>query len=168
MPTDTKQQHTGSIRERGQALAGQGLHPTGTVHWNLQSADLMAAATRRKEGEFTDMGAFVARTAPHTGRSPNDKFVVRDPVSERDVDWGKVNQPISPAHFNALLADVRRHLDSSPELFVEDLHCGADPAYQLSVRYVSPNAWHMAFVRNMFKIGRASCRERVKSTVVAV
>src|SRR5687767_2848008 len=150
MTTEAKPQHAGSIREQAQTLAGQGLHPHGRVHWNLQSADLMAAATRRKEGEFTDMGAFVARTAPHTGRSPNDKFVVRDGESEKDVDWGKVNQPISPAHFTALLADVRRHLDASPELFVEDLHCGADPAYQLSVRYVSPNAWHMAFVRNMF------------------
>src|SRR5687767_2389806 len=150
MTTEAKPQHAGSIREQAQTLAGQGLHPHGRVHWNLQSADLMAAATRRKEGEFTDMGAFVARTAPHTGRSPNDKFVVRDGESEKDVDWGKVNQPISPAHFTALLADVRKHLDASPELFVEDLFCGADPAYRLSVRYVSPNAWHMAFVRNMF------------------
>lgn len=150
MTTDTKAQHAGAIRERSQTLAGQGLHPVGRVHWNLLGPELMEAAARRKEGEFTDTGAFVARTAPHTGRSPNDKFVVRDPVSEKDVDWGKVNQPISPAHFTALLADVRKHLDASPELFVEDLHCGADPAYQLSVRYVSPNAWHMAFVRNMF------------------
>ncbi|MGI9141193.1 MAG: phosphoenolpyruvate carboxykinase (ATP), partial [Gemmatimonadaceae bacterium] len=133
-----------------QALSGQGLHPAGDVHWNLIGAELMLAAARRGEGEFAEMGPFVARTAPHTGRSPNDKFVVRDPASEKDVDWGKVNQPITPNHFAALLADVRKYLDAAPELFVQDLHCGADPAYQLSVRYVSPNAWHMAFVRNMF------------------
>jgi phosphoenolpyruvate carboxykinase (ATP) len=96
------------------------------------------------------MGPFVAVTSPHTGRSPNDKFVVREPSSEADVDWGKVNQPMGEAHFDALLADVRAYLGALPELFVEDLYCGADPARRLSVRYVLPNAWHAAFVRNMF------------------
>ncbi|MBA3579047.1 MAG: phosphoenolpyruvate carboxykinase (ATP) [Gemmatimonadaceae bacterium] len=132
------------------SLAGQGLHPAGEVHWNLVGTELMLAAARRSEGEFAEMGPFVARTSPHTGRSPNDKFVVRDATSESDVDWGKVNQPVSAEQFATLLADVRKYLDGAPELFVEDLHCGADPAYQLKVRYVSPNAWHMAFVRNMF------------------
>jgi phosphoenolpyruvate carboxykinase (ATP) len=96
------------------------------------------------------MGPFVAVTSPHTGRSPNDKFVVKEASSENDVDWGKVNQPISDDKYRVLLGDVREYLDKSEELFVEDLYCGADPAYRLSVRYVSPNAWHMAFVRNMF------------------
>ncbi len=96
------------------------------------------------------MGPFVAVTSPHTGRSPNDKFVVKESASEADVDWGKVNQPYSPEHYQALLADVRAYLDKQEELFVQDLYCGADPAYRLSVRYVSPNAGHMAFVRNMF------------------
>ena len=114
MPTETNTHATAPVRERTQTLAGQGLHPSGVVHWNLVGPELMLAAARRDEGEFAEMGPFVARTAPHTGRSPNDKFVVRDPVSEKDVDWGKVNQPISPAHFTALLADVRNHLDSSP------------------------------------------------------
>jgi phosphoenolpyruvate carboxykinase (ATP) len=76
--------------------------------------------------------------------------VVRAPASEKDVDWGKVNQPIAPAKYQTLLKDVRSYLNDSPELFVEDLYCGADADYRLSVRYVSPNAWHMAFVRNMF------------------
>jgi phosphoenolpyruvate carboxykinase (ATP) len=89
-------------------------------------------------------------TSPHTGRSPNDKFVVREPSSEADVDWGKVNQPISEAHFDALLADVQGYLSGLPELFVQDLFCGADEAHQLKVRYVLPNAWHAHFVRNMF------------------
>jgi phosphoenolpyruvate carboxykinase (ATP) len=61
-----------------------------------------------------------------------------------------VNQPFSEAQFEALAADVRAYLDGRDELFVQDLYCGADPKYRLSVRYVSPNAWQMAFVRNMF------------------
>jgi len=132
------------------SLAAQGLTPTGTVHYNLLAPELFGAAARRGEGEFADMGPFVAVTTPHTGRSPNDKFVVRDTSCEQDVDWGKVNQPIDEAKFDVLLADVQQYLGAQPELFVEDLFCGADPAYRLSVRYVSPNAWHMAFVRNMF------------------
>src|SRR5207253_1618504 len=108
------------------------------------------AAIARGEGELADMGPFVAVTSPHTGRSPNDKFVVKEPQTEKDVDWGKVNQPISPEKYQLLLGDLRQYLNSRAELFVEDLYCGADPAYRLSVRYVSPNAWHMAFVRNMF------------------
>src|SRR6185369_8597183 len=110
----------------------------------------MLAAARRNEGEFAEMGPFVARTSPHTGRSPNDKFVVKENSSESDVDWGKVNQPYPDDKYQALLSDVRAYLNEAKELFVEDLYCGADPNYRLSVRYVSPNAWHMAFVRNMF------------------
>jgi phosphoenolpyruvate carboxykinase (ATP) len=137
-------------REQGQALASQGLHPSGRVHWNLVAAELIREAARRGEGEFSEMGAWVARTSPHTGRSPNDKFVVREPGTEKDVDWGKVNQPISKEHYAHLRADVQSYLDKRDELFVQDLYCGADPHYRLSVRYVSPSAWHMAFVRNMF------------------
>ena len=131
-------------------LAGQGLAPSGKVHWNHVAPTLIQHAIERKEGQLADMGPFVAVTKPHTGRSPNDKFVVKEPASEADVDWGKVNQPITPEHFAALRADVQSYLNAQDNLFVQDLYCGADPKYRLSVRYVSPNAWHMAFVRNMF------------------
>ncbi len=137
-------------RDQGEALAAQGLHPTGRVHWNLVTAELIQEAARRREGEFSEMGAWVARTSPHTGRSPNDKFVVREPGTEKDVDWGKVNQPISREHYTQLRADVQTYLDKRDELFVQDLYCGAESRYRLSVRYVSPSTWHMAFVRNMF------------------
>ncbi len=133
-----------------QLLSAQGLTPSGQVHWNLMSPALIEAAIRRGEGTVADMGPFVAVTAPHTGRSPNDKFVVREPGTEGDVDWGKVNQPISPEHFDRLLADTRAYLNAREDLFVQDLFCGADARHQLSVRYVTPNGWHAAFVRNMF------------------
>lgn len=133
-----------------QTLAGQGLTPSGQVHWNLVQTVLLETSVRRGEGELADMGPFVAVTAPHTGRSPNDKFVVKDASTEQDVDWGKVNQPYAPEKFDTLLADVRKYLNGRDDLFVQDLYCGADPKYRLSVRYVSPSAWHMAFVRNMF------------------
>ncbi len=134
----------------GQGLDAQGLHPEGTVHWNLVAPQLIQRAIERGEGELADMGPLVAVTKPHTGRSPKDKFIVRDASAEHDVDWGDVNQPFSPEHFETLLADVRQYLDEREELFVQDLYCGANATHRLSVRYVSPNAWHMAFVRNMF------------------
>jgi len=150
MATETRPEQTSAPRESSIGLSKQGLAPRGDVHWNLIAPELLKAAARRDEGEFAEMGPFVAITTPHTGRSPNDKFVVKEPSSEKDVDWGKVNQPISGEKYQLLLNDVRRYLNDSDELFVEDLYCGADPSYRLSVRYVSPNAWHMAFVRNMF------------------
>jgi phosphoenolpyruvate carboxykinase (ATP) len=150
MATEMKPQRKQMARESSIGLSKQGLTPHGEVHWNLIAPELFQAAARRSEGEFADMGPFVAVTTPHTGRSPNDKFVVKEPSSEKDVDWGKVNQPLTSEKYQLLLEDVRKYLNESAELFVEDLYCGADPSYRLSVRYVSPNAWHMAFVRNMF------------------
>jgi phosphoenolpyruvate carboxykinase (ATP) len=150
MATEVKPQRKQVARESSIGLSRQGLNPRGEVHWNLIAPELFQAAARRSEGEFADMGPFVAVTTPHTGRSPNDKFVVKEPGSEKNVDWGKVNQPLTVEKYRLLLDDVRKYLNDSPELFVEDLYCGADPSYRLSVRYASPNAWHMAFVRNMF------------------
>lgn len=150
MATEIRPRHQMDAEEPGNNLGKQGLSPRGAVHWNLIAPELFQAAARRNEGEFADMGPFVAVTSPHTGRSPNDKFVVRESKSEQDVDWGKVNQPLSAEQYKILHDDVRRHLNDQPELFVQDLYCGADPTYRLSVRYTSPNAWHMAFVRNMF------------------
>src|SRR6266705_6028113 len=150
MATEIRPQRKSVARESRTELASQGLNPRGEVHWNLIAPELFQAASRRGEGEFADMGPFVAVTTPHTGRSPNDKFVVKEPVSEKDIDWGKVNQPLTVEKYQLLLEDVRKYLNDTTELFVEDLYCGADPSYRLSVRYVSPNAWHMAFVRNMF------------------
>src|SRR5689334_9719409 len=134
----------------GTGLETQGLKPSGEVHWNLTAPVLIESAVRRGEGEFADMGPFRAVTSPHTGRSPNDKFVVKEDASAADIDWGKVNQPFTEQQFETLRADIVAYLNEQNELFVQDLYCGADPKYRLSVRYVSPNAWQMAFVRNMF------------------
>ena len=150
MATSVPVSAASSARESAGGLNPQGLAPTGNVRWNLMAPELVEAAIKRNEGRLAHMGPFVAVTTPHTGRSPNDKFVVREPLSEANVDWGKVNQPLSPAHYEVLKSDVRKYLNGLDELFVQDLFCGADPATRLSVRYVLPNAWHANFVRNMF------------------
>ena len=116
MATEMKPQRTSVARESSIGLSNQGLAPRGEVHWNLIAPELFQAASRRGEGEFADMGPFVAVTTPHTGRSPNDKFVVNEPASEKDVDWGKVNQPLSSEKYQLLLKDVRSYLNDAGEL----------------------------------------------------
>jgi phosphoenolpyruvate carboxykinase (ATP) len=119
------------------------------VHRNVAPAVLLEHAVRRGEGRLTDGGAFVGMTVPHTGRSPDDKYVVRESSSEDRIWWGKVNVALEPEHFERLHDDVRRYL-SEQELFVSDLWAGADAAHRLNVRVVSPSAWHSVFVNNMF------------------
>jgi phosphoenolpyruvate carboxykinase (ATP) len=91
----------------------------------------------------------VCRTGAHTGRSPNDKFVVREPSSEGHIHWGSVNKPIDQANFEALKRDMLAYL-STRELYVQDLYAGADPSYRLPVRFIQEHAWHNLFVRNLF------------------
>jgi phosphoenolpyruvate carboxykinase (ATP) len=121
-----------------------------TVHRNLVSAELYEAALSAGEGQVAAGGAFCAITTPHTGRSPNDKFVVREAETENDVWWGKVNAEMSVEHWDALHKLTLDYLSGHDALHVQDLYGGADPKVQLPVRFVTPNAWHAMFVRNMF------------------
>jgi phosphoenolpyruvate carboxykinase (ATP) len=128
-----------------------GLTPSGPVHWNLAPAELYEHALRRGEGSLAHMGGFAATTVPHTGRSPNDRFVVNDGAAADAVDWGAVNVPMEPGHFDALRADVIAWLEADGrELFVRDARAGEDPKAGLNVRVVTPNAWHNLFAYNMF------------------
>jgi len=119
------------------------------VYRNLTPSQLYEHALRRREGVVTAGGPFAAVTSPHTGRSPNDKFLVQEAGSTKQIWWGKVNQPIAPSQFERLKADVEAHL-AGQELFVRDVHAGADPTYRLPIRFITPNAWHALFVYNMF------------------
>src|SRR5262245_8007835 len=101
----------------------QGLQSAGTVHWNLPPARLYEEAVERGEAAISADGALICHTGEFTGRSPNDKFVVEEPGSSGDVWWGKVNKPISPAHFDALLDKARQHL-AGRDLFVFDGYAG--------------------------------------------
>jgi phosphoenolpyruvate carboxykinase (ATP) len=119
------------------------------VYRNLKPTQLYEHALRRGEGIVTAAGPFCAVTSPHTGRSPNDKFLVREPESTGQIWWGKVNQPIAPEQFERLKADVEAHL-AGQELFLRDVYAGANPAFRLPIRFITPNAWHALFVYNMF------------------
>src|SRR3954453_22869736 len=91
-------------------LDDQGIHGLGRQHWNPSQAILSEHALARGEGVLSDQGALVFATGKYTGRSPKDKFLVREPSSEAEIDWGEVNQPFSPEAFDALHARVLAHL----------------------------------------------------------
>jgi len=126
-----------------------GLKTRGKEYWNLVPASLYEEAIRRGEGTVAAGGPLVVLTGEHTGRSPNDKFIVRDAASEREVDWGNVNRPISVDHFGRVHQKVLDHL-AARDLFIADCYGGHDAKYRLSVRVVTENAWHALFARNMF------------------
>ncbi|HXS23841.1 MAG TPA: phosphoenolpyruvate carboxykinase [Gemmatimonadales bacterium] len=128
-------------------LEEHGLNPERILP-NLTVPRLIEYALRREEGVVTDHGAFAAVTTPKTGRSAKDKFVVAEPDSEAEIWWDK-NARMDVRAFDRLHADVRAFLDTR-ELFVQDLFGGADVAYRLSVRFITPSAWHALFVRHMF------------------
>src|ERR671910_1429925 len=128
-------------------LVEHGLFPI-RIHANLTPPQLLEHAVRRSEGVLTNCGAFTAITAPHTGRSAKDKYLVEEPGTQDRIWWEK-NARLEPEAFDRLQEDVRAYLDAR-EVFVQDLFAGADPAYRLPVRFFTPNAWHALFVRNMF------------------
>ena len=105
-------------------------------------------AVRRHEGWITHLGPFVAHTGHHTGRSPNDKFFVKEPSSEGKIDWGKVNRPIEQDKFTRLYEKMCAYF-SGQDIYVQDLYGGADPKYQIPVRFITTYAWHSLFVRNL-------------------
>jgi phosphoenolpyruvate carboxykinase (ATP) len=135
--------------ERARGLETVGILRSGNVHWNLSTPALTEISLNRREGQLAADGPLVARTGHHTGRSPNDKFVVREPSSEKHVHWGDVNRPLETASFDALHKDLVAYLQDK-ELFVLDAWAGADPVYRLPIRVVNEYAWHNIFARNMF------------------
>jgi phosphoenolpyruvate carboxykinase (ATP) len=135
--------------ERARGLEAVGILRSGTVHWNLSTPALTEISVARHEGQLAADGPLVARTGQHTGRSPNDKFVVKEPASEKHVHWGDVNKPIDEKYFDALHKDLVAYVQDK-ELFVLDAWAGADPTYRLPIRVVNEYAWHNIFARNMF------------------
>ena len=126
-----------------------GLDPRKAVHRNLSPTRLYEESFARDDGRLVHMGALSTITAPHTGRSPNDRFVVRDELTESVVDWGAVNVPMTPEHFDSLRADIVEHLNDS-DLFVHDARAGSDETHGLNIRVISESPWHALFAYNMF------------------
>ncbi|TCR68852.1 phosphoenolpyruvate carboxykinase [Bosea sp. BK604] len=118
-----------------------------TVYWNLEAPRLYEESLKRGESQIARGGALCADTGSHTGRSPKDKFVVKDAQTESNV-WWENNAAMSPEHFETLLADFLAHAEGK-ELFAQDLYGGADPSHRVKARVYTEYAWHSLFIRNL-------------------
>ncbi len=131
------------------SLQSLGLDRSPAIHRNDLAPRLYEETIRRGTGRIGVGGALIVDTTPYTGRSPKDKFVVKDAATESRVAWGSVNQPFETGTFDALFERVRAHLGAR-ELWVQDLRGGADLRRQLPIRLVTESPWHALFARNLF------------------
>ncbi len=135
--------------ETQHALEGLGLTNLGNVHWNYAVPVLVEQAIRRGEAQFASNGGLVAYTGKRTGRSPKDRFIVRNAATADTVAWGAINQPLEPATFDALRRRVVAYLQGR-DVFVLDARAGADPQSSLPLRVVTEYAWHSLFAKQLF------------------
>ncbi|SRR5258708_29761195 len=120
-------------------LENHDIRNVNAVYWNLSTALLYEEAVRRREGCIAHLGPLAVRTGTHTGRSPNDKFIVEEPTSADKVGWGKVNRPMPDANFEVLYRRLLAYLQGK-DLFVQDCFAGADPEYRLPIRVMHGTA----------------------------
>src|SRR5579864_2536025 len=129
-------------------LEAVGISGAANVYWNLGVANLYEEAVRRHEGIIAADGPLVCDTGTFTGRSPKDKFFVKEPSSEKNIGWGNTNRPIDEAAFDGLHRRMAEYLRGK-DLFVQDGWAGADPHDRLPVRIITEKAWHSLFARHM-------------------
>ncbi|GAA0332499.1 phosphoenolpyruvate carboxykinase (ATP) [Bacillus carboniphilus] len=122
----------------------------GNLKIQLGTAKLVEKIIERNEGIITSTGAVRAETGLYTGRSPEDKYIVKDSVTENDVDWGKINQPFPKENFSKLYDKVLQYLKDKNEVFVFKGFAGADPKYRLPIQVINEFAWHNLFAQQLF------------------
>jgi phosphoenolpyruvate carboxykinase (ATP) len=130
-------------------LKNHGIQNLSSENWNLSTPALYEEAVRHAEGHFSHLGPLVVRTGHHTGRSPHDRFIVREGGSAEHIWWGPVNKPFDPVRFDGLYHRLTAYLQGK-DIYVQDCYAGADPAYRLAIRVITETAWHSLFARNMF------------------
>jgi phosphoenolpyruvate carboxykinase (ATP) len=130
-------------------LSRSGISNVRLDYWNLPAESLVEESIFRGEGALARGGPLIAHTGKHTGRSANDKFVVRHVDSENNIWWGNYNRPIESSKFDALHQRMLEFMQDK-EVFVQDVYAGADETYRLPVRFITEHAWHSHFIRNMF------------------
>jgi len=143
-----------TLQNIGHRISRNGLDQLGlgkvlNAFWNCSAPILYEESIRRGETQLGEGGSLLALTGSHSGRSPNDRFVVEESETSGDIWWGDVNCPMSEENFEKLLSKMLRHYKGR-DAFVQDCYAGADTKYRLPIRVVTENAWHNLFARNMF------------------
>jgi Phosphoenolpyruvate carboxykinase (ATP) len=127
-----------------------GLKHTENIHYQSSPEELVQDTLRIGEGVLNDTGALVIRTGEFTGRSPKDKFTVKDEITADSVHWNDFNIPMDPKSFDLIYQKVIEYMDQLPELWVRDCYACADPRYRLNIRVVNEKPWNNLFAYNMF------------------
>ena len=135
--------------ESNYGLENHGFRNLNMVHWTLTTSALVDRIISRKEGLLAQHGAVVVRTGSHTGRSPNDKFIVHEEETGDKIWWGTINRPLGLTCFNHLYMHMRSYFQGR-DVFVQDTTAVSHPEYQLPIRVISETAWHSLFTRNLF------------------
>lgn len=135
-------------------LESHGLRNLHQVYWNLPIEALYEEITFRGEGKITQGGALIVNTGKHMARSPNDKFIVKESTTERNIWWGEYNRPLSPDKFNDLFNRLQGFLQGR-DVFVQDCYVGNDMEHWMPIRVITECAWHSLFARNMFILPRS-------------
>jgi phosphoenolpyruvate carboxykinase (ATP) len=138
---------TPAIATKNPVIAGLPVHQK--MHYQLPPEQLIRQTTDRGEGALTDTGALVVSTGLFTGRSPEDKFIVKDQLTSETVDWNHFNTPIEPVYFDQLYNKMLRYL-TGKEIWVRDCFACADEAYRINIRVINENPWSNLFAYNMF------------------
>jgi len=126
-----------------------GIRSPGRIYWNLSVPALYEEVIRRGEGQIARCGSLVVQTGKHTGRSPKDRFLVREQGTRDEIWWGPINQPFEPEAFDALHERIIEYLEGK-DLFVQDLFVCAHPEYKMPIRVITELAWQSIFARNLF------------------
>lgn len=119
------------------------------AQWNISPQKLQQITVEKGMGQETANGTLAVNTGKFTGRSPKDRFIVKDEYTQDAVWWGNINKPIEPSHFDALYNKVSSYI-SGKEVYVRDSYVCADPEYKLNVRTITEYPWSSMFVSNMF------------------
>lgn len=131
-------------------LVKSGLRNTDSIHYQSTPEELVQDTLRIGEGVLNDTGALVIRTGEFTGRSPKDKFIVKDEITAGTVHWNDFNLPIEPRYFDLIFEKITAYINEQPEIWVRDCYACADPRYRLNIRVVNEKPWNNLFAYNMF------------------
>ena len=132
------------------SLRRLGLRTSDSIYYQLPPDELIRHCLERKEGVLNDTGALIIRTGAFTGRSPKDRYIVKDEMTSGTVHWNDFNQPIDPAHFHRVFTAVTAWLNHCPELFIRDCYVCADQRHRLNVRVINETPTGNLFAHNMF------------------
>lgn len=133
-----------------ESLVKSGLKFSKTIHYQLSPEELVQDTLRIKEGELSETGALVIKTGEFTGRSPKDKFTVKDEITADTVYWNEFNIPIEEKYYDTIFEKIKSYVAQLPEVWIRDCHACADPRFRLSIRVINEKPWTNLFAYNMF------------------